>query len=77
MQCYELECCAEKWVSYPQGEGESEGLNNQNMTVSTITNPFATKLGLMVHHLRPVCFVEKKERKEEDKCVPGQGHNEG
>ena len=44
------------------------------MIVSTITvwtaNPFATKLGLIVHYHKPECFMEKL-----DCCAQGQGHN--
>ena len=33
-------------------------------------DPFATKLGLLVHYHKPECFTEKL-----DCCVQGQGHS--
>ena len=36
------------------------------------SGPFATKLGLLVHHQKPECSVEKL-----DYCIQGQSHSEG
>ena len=37
--CYhEVECLAEKMIHYPQYQGHSEGLYNQNMTISTVSS---------------------------------------
>ena len=54
MQHQEPECHAEKLVHCFQCEGHSDGLYNENMTISTIILKlmlrFAIKLGLIVQH---------------------------
>ena len=70
-------CQAEKkMVPYRQCHGHSEGLHNQNMTISTISSkhagPFAIKLSLVVQHYKSQCPAVKLGY-----CVQGQGHNEG
>jgi len=42
---------------YHQGQGHSECLYNQNMTVST-NDSFATKLSLMLHYYKLGYFVK-------------------
>ena len=54
----------EKLVHCVQCEGHSEGLYNQNMTISVLSSKqtagrFATKLGLIVQHFKPECPVGK------------------
>ena len=55
-------------------QGHSEGLYNQNMTISTLSSAvsFTTNLSFMVHHHKSECLLRKLER-----CVQGQGHSEG
>ena len=38
MQLYELVCRVNNFVCYLQGQGHSEGLYDQNMTLSTISS---------------------------------------
>ena len=64
MQHQKPEWHAEKLVHFVQCQGHSEGLYNQNMTISTISSKllvcFATKLGLIVqHHNKLECPVKK------------------
>ena len=64
-----------KLVHYHQRQGHSEGLYNQNMTISTIfqtAGPFAIKLSLVVQHYKPECPAVKLGY-----CIQDQGHNEG
>ena len=58
---------------YHQSQGHSDGLHNQNMTVSTVfaeLGSFAAYLSLVVD--QPECLA-----KIWDCCVQGQGHSEG
>ena len=52
------------------GRGYSEGLRNQNMTISTMSSKllvrFATRFGLLVQHQKPECPVQMC-----DYCVEG------
>ena len=74
MQRHKPECHAEKVVHCVQRQGHSEGLYNQNMTISTVSfellNFLLPKLGLIVHYRKSECFMEKF-----DCCVQGQGHS--
>ena len=62
---HEPECCVEKLVRCLQGQGHSEGIYFQNMSVSTICsnllidNPFATGRELVVHHHQTECLMRK------------------
>ena len=70
----EAECHAKGMGCYLQGEGHSEGLYVQNMTVRLylLTNDsFATKRSLLVTHHKPQCPM-----KILDCCGEGQGHSE-
>ena len=71
---HRVECRAEKLVHCVQYQGHSEGLYNQNMTISVVSSAgrFATKLGLIVQHHKLECPVEKW-----DYFVQGQGHSKG
>ena len=66
MHHYESECHAKRLSCYFQGQDHCKNWYNQNITVS---DPFVTKLGLIVHH-KPECFMEKL-----DCCVQDQGHS--
>ena len=66
MHHYESECHAKRLRCYFQGQDHCKNWYNQNITVS---DPFVTKLGLIVHH-KPECFMEKL-----DCCVQDQGHS--
>ena len=56
----EAVCHAEKLVHCLQCQGHSKGLYSPNRTISTKSSggPFATALGLIVHH-KPECPVQK------------------
>ena len=72
---HELVCHAEKFAHRLQCQGHSEGLYNQNMTISTVFNtagPFAVKLGLRVQQHKQECSVLKVGH-----CIHGQGHRKG
>ena len=60
---HEAMCHSEKLVQYPQCQGHSRGLHNQNMTIFYYifytTGSFATKPSLIVQHHKPECPVEK------------------
>ena len=57
---HETMCHAEKLVHYLQCQDHSEGLYNQNMTISTISSGLlVTKLGLILQYHKPECPVEK------------------
>ena len=59
-----------KLVHCVQCQGHSEGLLNQNMTISVVSTTaglFATRLGLIVQHYKWECRVEKW-----DYCIQGQ-----
>ena len=55
------ECHVKRLVCYLQGQGDTEGSNNQNMTISTISAELlilsATKLSFMVHYHKMMCLV--------------------
>ena len=60
----EPECHAEKLVCSFQCQGHSEGLHNQNMTISTLSS----KLGFVVQHHKLECPVEQLNY-----CVQNEG----
>ena len=64
MHHYESECHAKRLICYFQGQGHCKSSYDQNMTISTVSfetaDPFATKLGLIVHYHKPECHVKKK-----------------
>ena len=63
-------------VPYRQCQGHSEGLYNQNMTISTISSKLLVRLQpnltLIVHHDELECHMEKFGH-----CGQGQGHSKG
>ena len=65
-----------KLVHYRQCQGHSEGLYNQNMTISAVSSKLLIHLQpnlvLMVQHHKQECSVEKL-----DYCIQGQGHSSG
>ena len=56
-------------VPYRQCQDHSEGLYNQNMTISTISSELLVRLQ---SYYKPECPAEKL-----DYCVQGQGHTDG
>ena len=62
---------ANRLVCYFRGQGHSKGSEYDSFFyICSIADPFATKLGLMVHYHKPECLMEKW-----DCCVQGQGHS--
>ena len=70
---HEAMCHAGELVYYPECQGHSKGLYNQNMTFYCIflaAGLFSNKLGVIVQHHKPECPVEKWN-------YYVQGHSEG
>ena len=68
---HEPECMQKKMVCYFQGQGNSKGSYDQNMTVFTVSAELLILLpGLIVHYHKPKCLREKW-----DCCVQGQGYS--
>ena len=62
MQHHKLECHAEKLVHCVQHQGHSEGLCNQNMTISVVSSKMLVHLQpncLIAQHLKMECLVKK------------------
>ena len=63
MHYYESECHAKRLVCYFQGQGHCKSSYDQTMTIFFCifwtADPFATKLGLIVHYYNHKCFMEK------------------
>ena len=76
MYYHEAMCLAEKLVHYLQCQGHSEGLYNQNTTISTISSKLLVRLQpnltLIVHRDELECHMEKFGH-----CGQGQGHSKG
>ena len=73
---YEANCQAEKVVHYRQCQGHSEGLYNQNMTISTISSKLLVCLQPNLVS-RYGIIGQRVLWKKLGYCVQGQGHNEG
>ena len=61
-QHHKLECHAEKLVHCVQHQGHSEGLCNQNMTISVVSSKMLVHLQpncLIAQHLKMECLVKK------------------
>ena len=65
---YEANCQAEKTGHYRQCQGHSEGLYNQNMTISTISSKLLARLQ---SYYKPECPAVKLGY-----CVHGQSHRQ-